>query len=58
MQIVLFLGAMFLASVIESAIRYVLNAIKAKRELREFERVERVLDNRFIQINAEVAALA
>ena len=58
MPVVIFLGAMFLASVVESAIRFGLNVAKAKRELREMEREERVLNNRYFQINAELTAFA
>lgn len=53
MPIILFAGAMLLASIIESAIRYGLKLIKAKSERRDTEREERLLTNRYFQISAE-----
>lgn len=53
MPIILFVGAMLFASIIESAIRYGLNRIGAKSERRDAEREECLLTDRYIQISAE-----
>ena len=58
MPIITFIGAMLMASFLESAIRYGLNAIRAKCERRDAEREERLLRNRYFQINAELTGCA
>ena len=58
MPIIAFIAAMLLASVLESAICYGLNAIRAKRERRDAERQERLLSDRYCRINAELTGFA
>ncbi len=58
MPIIAFIAAMLLASVLESAIHYCLNAIRAKRERCDAEREENLLSDRYCQINAELTGFA
>ncbi len=55
MPIMTFIGAMLLASLIESAIRYGLSAIRAKRERLEAVQEELRLNERYFQIETDLA---
>ena len=54
MPIVVFFGAVLFASVIGSALSFLSNTLKAQRERREAAREERILNNRYFLINAEL----
>ena len=54
MPIVVFFGAVLFASVLGSAMSFLSNSFVAKRERRAVEKEERVLNNRYFQINAEL----
>lgn len=54
MPIIVFIGAMLLASVLESAIHYGLKAVKAKQERRDAVQEECMLSTRYLQLNSEL----
>ena len=58
MPIVVFFGVMLLSSVLGSAASFLSNTLRAKRGRRETEREERILRNRYFQINAELGGEA
>ena len=55
MPIIILIGAMLLASLIESAIRYGLSAIRAKRERLEAVQEALRLNERYFQIETDLA---